>query len=670
MANFINFIPASGQINVPKTTIVGFTILTDGYGGAQIGTLSAFVDGNQVISSGGFVNGYTGKISSSVGKYVVGIYPKAPNFISSASQINVSLQVLDDYNNVDAYNYSFFTSGYGATTPTIPSLDSGVASRICDSSKPEFPPTEQGLVAALDAGTGTEVDLSWLAGAPSNDGNIVYYNVYYSINRNDVFDGKPKFLIDDTSATIGGLNPGDTHYFGVRIAEFNPSLVTTNGLKQVGPNMYRYPETTLDSDISGTSTLIPADTNGFAESGLIILDGELIRYSSLLPTGFVVQTRGYSGTLGTSHSAGESIYIYPGREDSNLNVVLATSTFQKPNYALTWNRIDGYGNDGYRDGYDGYDAVYSGGPGANDVFDGYDGYFRYRQENFDNINTDGTNNDNSGDFKRFDYCGSWRALSPASFMQGQCRNSYFGGVQVDANGNRIKVSDIRTHMLQREELLLESTGEPFVLVRRMWTGIRCFCAMTRREHSHARCPNCHGTGFVQGYVQFFNPRRQDRRILVRVDPTTEDLSIVDRGGLEPAYEPSAWTIAFPQIKDRDFLVRFTSEGIEEWRYEVLNVERVRAFFAQSGAQKFRMKRIPKTDIIYQFPILRNATPQPGAIQTSVSSSTGLNPHSHQIVVPDGANLNTLKIATSVAEGHNHIIYNGVVQNIIGHTHTI
>ncbi|MGW8179268.1 MAG: hypothetical protein ACWGQW_10985, partial [bacterium] len=562
-------------------------------------------------------------------------------------------------------------TGYNAPETTIPTIDAYAGARICDASKPEFPPTEKGLKAALDAGTGTEVNLSWNPAAPSNDNNIVYYNVYYSTNKDSVFDGQPEFLVTDTSAVVGGLCSGDTHYFGVRVSEFNPSLIVTDGLQMVGPNMYRYPSATLAADITASDSVVPVDsTDGFPDSGVIMFDGELIVYSSLLPTGFVVYSRGFAGTLASTHSAGETIVVYRGREDSNLNVILATPTFQKPNYALGWIKTDGYGNDGYRDGYDGCDKVYDGGPGANNRFDGYDGYFRFRQETFDSITTDGTNNDNSGEFKRFDYCGTWRAKSPAQFMQGQCDRSYWGGIQVNADGYRVKVPDVRTHMLQREELLLESSGEPFVLVRRMWTGIRCHCAMTRREHAHSRCETCFGTGFVQGYVQFFNPRRPDRRILVRVDPATDDLSIVDRGGLEPVYEPSAWTIAFPQVKDRDFLIRFTPEGIEEWRYEILNVERVRAFFAQSGAQKFKMKRIPKTDIMYQFPVLRDARPQPGAVLTSVSTGSGLNPHAHQVVLPNTVNIARVKTATLVAEGHNHIIINGVVQNVLGHTHTL
>jgi hypothetical protein len=335
-------------------------------------------------------------------------------------------------------------------------------------------------------------------------------------------------------------------------------------------------------------------------------------------------------------------------------------TFQKPNYALTYALRDGYSPDGYRDGYDGY------------AF--HDGYLMFKQEPIDSLTTDGTNNDASGDFPAFDYCGTWRAKSPSSFMQGQCIGTYFGGAQVrvDDDGYRhlVKVTDVRTHMLQREELLLESTGEPFVLLRRMWTGMRCLCFMQRREHPDARCPICFGTAFVQGYVQFFNPRRSDRRILLRVNPATDDLNLVDRGGLEPMYEPDGWTMPFPQIKDRDILIRFNPEGTEAWRYEVLNVTRNKVMFTQTGAQQVKLKRIPKTDIVYQFPVMRTTSPVPGSITTSANSTPGIITHSHDIILPESSNILTLKVATLEAEGHNHVIYHGQVQSVLNHTHTL
>jgi len=651
MAQFTNFFPTFGQTDIPKTTTVSYTILTDGYDGAQIGTLSTIIDGYQVIENGAFVNGYSGNIFSSTGKYVVGVYPKSPDFLGGAKAISVELEVLDSYGSLDAYSYTFYTAGYGVAEEVVESPP--LTNRACQY-KPFFPSTDLGLVAALDSGIGTEVELTWKQAHPYDEDNVVYYNIRFNTDRSLVLNSDPIFIVSDVEATIAGLCPGDTNYFNLKAVEFDPTLLTTDGMTQGGTNMFFYPESVVDLEVAIDDLLIPGSTDGFPDYGILDIGTELIRYvsKSVIPEGFVISSngRGYG-------------------EDGNTIVVQATPTFTKPNDQVTWVKIDGYGNDGYRDGYDGYDKVYSGGPNAYRLFDGYDGYYRYRQEEFDNITTDGTNNDSLGDFKRFDYCGTYRRLSPASFMQGQCSGSYWGGVQLK-NGNRVRVPDLTTHILQREELLLETTGEPFILLRRMWTGIRCACMMSRREHSDARCSICYGTGFVQGYTQFFNPRRPDRRILVSIDPATDDVQIVDRGGLEPVYEPDGWTLPFPSIKDRDVVIRFNENGTVEYRYEVLNVTRVRNVFSTSGAQKIKFKRFPVTDIIYQFPIVGDTSPAPEGLTTSTNIAPGLPAHSHDIIIPNGADINTIRIATLLSEGHNHTIINGVVMPVLGHTHTI
>jgi len=1081
MATFTKFLPTYGQTDVARTTTVSFTVV-EGATGAQIGTLAATIEGSAAIQAGVFVNGYNGTIFNGTGQYVVGIYPKSPSFLSSAAQIDVHMEVLDAYGSLDAYNYSFFTAGYTASADDDPAPD--VTPRSCDTTTPSFTPTDLGLSAIVDQGNGTEVEVSWKTATPSNPDNIIFYNLYFDTSRLQVFDGYPDFLVADTTAVVGGLRPGDQQFFGVRVSEFNPLNITLTGLTQAGTDMYYYPDDIVSIYFDQYATFVPAvSVAGFPSFGMLVVNDELIRYDSkqVSPAGFNVSSngRGYSVSGADPHQAGAIIRLYWGKEDTNTIIAQASPSFQKPNLALTQVLGDGYGDDGFRDGYDGYATS--------------DGYERLRQEEYDSITTDGTNNDEQGEFPRFDYCGTWRSMSPQNFLQGQCRNSYIGGAQmrVDGSGSRhlVKVPDFQTHMLQREELLLEQTGEPFVLARRMWTGMRCSCVMMRRGHQDARCPicfvpdtlvntrrgfipicniqigeevltddgsyrkvinimerdydgymvnikthttnsilvtpehpfltvcsdhnivqdcgpkcdafikngdgayrhaeprllpsgnwwaritekngnrvslgtfkeksdanlaiktyykinilpqhrldwknavdltasdwlenkwsketydvddivipdectkqtnlgslrngvtkfkvdeeflwivgiylaegsagtrqvnfslhsgetefqnkivnyfynlgfnsnirktsnygvnveihsttlsqwfsklfgkksyhkeipqifmnlpnnkikhiikgiydgdgnkscnevgqtskilalqiieilhrlgkqphlrfqqsktltpignkrrlcyivsweeesfdrinrrngwnlkrelltkikqvsrqfysgkvynlevegrhtyvienivvhNCFGTGFTQGYIQFFNPRRSDRRILVRVDPAVDDVNIVDRGGLEPQYEPGAWTLPFPAVKDRDVLVRFNEDNSEEFRYEILNVTRQRVMFTQSGAQKFTMKRFPKTDLMYQFPVVRDTSPTPGTLTTSTTVAPGLIAHSHQIIVPLGTSLTTLKGATLESEGHNHVIFSGIVQAVLGHTHTI
>ena len=663
MAQFTNLFPIENQTNVTRTSIIRFTVLNDSYG-VNINSLGMNINNDQIILNGGFVNNYRGNFYPSPDKYIVGIFPKSPNFLPYASDIKISLNVLDSYGSLVSTTYHFYTDGYNIPpTPPLPPHSDG--SRACLVHKPKFYPTQTGLSLAKDKGIGTEAELTWKAAEPYDQNDIVLYNVYYSTERGNVFENSPNFLIDGMSATIGGLPPGDSHYFGVRAAEFNPIIFTTAGLRQAGPDMYFYPTEQLGSDMTASDLFVPCDTDGFPNYGILLIGTELIRYTSLQfsPAGFVLPTngRGYEGTMAEAHSVHDEVRLCHGAEDDNEILVTVTPTFQKPNYALTFVKSDGYGDDGYRMGFDGYDA------------DKSDGYFMYHQEKYDSNTTDGYVNDNMGEFKRFDYCGTYRNLPPYSFMKGQCRGSYFGGAQVrmDAQGNRhlVKEANVETHLLQREELLLETTGEPIVLLKRMWTGIRCLCFMSRQEHPDARCPICFGIGFTSGFLQFFNNRRQDRRILVRFDAADDDLNI-DQNGFAPMYEPSGWTLAYPMIKDRDVIVRFNADGTEEFRYEVLKVNRNRTMFTQMGAQKFNLKRIPKTDVIYQFPVLRAVGLLPAEIYTSVNSGPGLVAHSHGVVIPNNYDQAKLKVATLESYGHNHIIINGRVYEVLGHTHSL
>jgi len=445
------------------------------------------------------------------------------------------------------------------------------------------------------------------------------------------------------------------------------------GMRMAGSNLFFYPSgVTLNSSITKISTTIPVTSvSGFPASGVIRIEKEWVYYTGLQvsPPAFITTLlgRGYGTSLSAVHASGVAVKLWNGIEDENTTISQATPAWEKPNFAATWVLTDGYGFDGYRDGYDGYDDYYSHGAGANQNLDGVDGYWRYHQETIDSLNTDLTNNDNSGDFPPMDYCRTYRTKSPAMFWKGQGSGTYFGGLQW-RDGYMIQETNIRNHMLQREELLLETTGEPMVLLRRLWTGIRCICFRHRREHPGARCPICYGTSFQGGYTQFFNTRRSDKRILVRVDPTTEDLNIGDKEGLDPLYEPNSWTLPFPGIRDRDMLIRFNENNTEEFRYEILNVQRNRAFFGASGAQKFQMKRLPKTDIIYQFRAQRDMSKYPFTRATTSSSARGIVSHNHTIVLKPGVSLVNYNGITSQSIGHVHKIINGQVEFILGHTH--
>jgi hypothetical protein len=200
MVLYTRLTPSINQTNVARTTVVNFT-MEDAYG-VDINTLGVSIDGYQAIQNGGFVNNYNGRIYPSTGQYVVGIYPKSPDFIRGAAQIPVHIEVQEGAT-LDAYDYVFYTAGYDPPPPDPPVPPA--PTRACLRGKPFFPPTDLGLVVAVDDGTGTEVTLQWKAAHPHDENNVVFYNIYSSTQREYVFDGYPDFLSADVDATIGGI---------------------------------------------------------------------------------------------------------------------------------------------------------------------------------------------------------------------------------------------------------------------------------------------------------------------------------------------------------------------------------------------------------------------------------------------------------------------------------
>jgi hypothetical protein len=154
-------------------------------------------------------------------------------------------------------------------------------------------------------------------------------------------------------------------------------------------------------------------------------------------------------------------------------------------------------------------------------------------------------------------------------------------------------------LVQQEEMLLQATGEPVMLMRRKWTGELCPCYDKPRQRSHSRCPVCFGTGYVGGYVTFINPRDVNGKILVRFPPNEEDLEAQEHGLWQKNVPTGCWTLPVPIVRDRDIIVRFDpTTGQESWRYEILNVTRNSALFNMFTAQVFTISRLDKTHPVY------------------------------------------------------------------------
>ena len=191
--------------------------------------------------------------------------------------------------------------------------------------------------------------------------------------------------------------------------------------------------------------------------------------------------------------------------------------------------------------------------------------------------------------------------------------------------------------------------------------------------------NCFGTGFVGGYVQFDNGRRSDGRIMVHFDPAADDLPQVEQG-IDLKYAPNAWTMTVPPIQVRDFLIRFNvpllgeTKPIQEFRYEVVGITRNKTVLNLYGAQKMTLRRIQKTDPIYQWRAVYDTAPAPWIIETSlggVPGPGGIPPHFHSITVPGPVlDVRTVNGTTTYVRQHNHPVLAGVVQEVLGHTHKL
>lgn len=508
---------------------------------------------------------------------------------------------------------------------------------------------------------GYTIDVQWFKAISDTVGFDVVYNLYYSSVREDVFTEGVKYVVLDGDAErvhLTGFKPGDVYYFAVRAALHDASLSMLSELPTAPNGLKLYPEGVLLEDITDSSLLIKvSDVDQFPPKGVIQIGVELIAYSSRdLVDGYLIvsdlsdrgifntearlhMTDGYDGY--STHDNPFVLY-YKGFEDGNESVMLEENKFEHPIFARTEE--------------DGYRIVNQVGILTSDL---------------------SSSDAEQQNFPPFDFVGFTRT-DPVDLLSGKCVGSYIGGEffcadGYDGVGRRIRGLSITEINNQRQEVLLSTTGEPIVLVKRLWTGVTCSCVTTTKESPEHRCFFCFGTGIVMGYEQFFNHRRSDGRIMVRFDPSVEDLLPQD-SGLEVDYKPNAWTLSTPIIRDRDFLIRFNPDGTEAYRLEILNVTRNKILLDDFGAQKMVVSRIRKTDPIYQWRVFRNTATMPTDITTTINGNEAIPPHLHTIRINEGivslVQLNTTTGIGSTVAPHSHPIIGGVVQSVLQHDHLI
>jgi hypothetical protein len=356
--------------------------------------------------------------------------------------------------------------------------------------------------------------------------------------------------------------------------------------------------------------------------------------------------RGYANTFRSGHTVGgfdgystwdSSIPLFTIGEDMRWDrIFVCQCRFEYPNYQYT--AIDGY-----------------------------------HQTTKDILSTDLTAADAANVvFPMYDFAGYHRT-DPVQLLNGTCVGSYIGGEQGcidgDGNVNMVRGLSLQDQSTQRQDVLLSVTGRNAVLIRRVQTGITCYCYQPSSEYQDDRCPSCYGTKFVIGYEQYYNPRSSDGRIKVRASATPENLKMRD-AGLESEFPLDLWTLTVPTIKTRDIIVLFDQDDNEEFRYEVSDVTRNNTVLGLNGGQHFKVFRVRKFDPAYQIRIFRNTAMFPSKLATTVGLLAGV-PHTHTILTNEKiTSLTQINQMTSVSNGHAHEIISGIVQPILGHSHVI
>jgi hypothetical protein len=517
-------------------------------------------------------------------------------------------------------------------------------------------PVRAGTDAVASLGDGYTINVKWFQAYPDKPTDKILYHIYFSTVKENVFTEGVKYVSFDGSlqANIIDLVPGQEYFFAVRPVSYDPNVFNPEiELPTAYDNLKFYPHSLLRQDMTDTQLFVPLiDVEGFPNVGVVIVGAELIQYLAVdhFNNNLILTSptqRGINDTHVRSHAINgfdgyyyqnPSVRLFALGEDSRWDrIFVCQSRFEYPNFAMT-------------------------------VLDGY------HQVAKDLLSTDLSAADAANvTFPMYDYSGYHRT-DPVQLLNGTCVGSYIGGEQgcIDGYGNVqiLRGLSLQDQNTQRQDVLLSVTGRPAVLIKRVQTGITCSCYLASSEYPDDRCPLCYGTKFVFGYEQYFNPRRSDGRIMVRPGPTDENTKMYE-AGLESEFPLGLWTLAVPTIKTRDVIVLFDQDDNEEFRYEVTTVTRNNTVIGQEGGQLFKVMRIRKFDPAYQIRIFRNTEMFPSKLNTSIGFTTGIPPHTHEIVINEKiTSLSQINQTTAVSQGHNHPIVNGQIMEVLGHTHNI
>ena len=423
----------------------------------------------------------------------------------------------------------------------------------------------QGIRKVSDMGRGDMFKIEWHQPVSRSYKGDSFSLIYQNESRLEIFDSSPKYIAKSSTkcAEVSGFTPGLTLSFAARALEAFKDTLNLEGMSEAADGVFIIPgDATISEQITQDDNRIAVNsTEGYPSSGILVInDSEVVRDAAKTATEFLLAPngRGLNGTSKGIYVQGDTLKLFLACQDKNTVIIMATPT--------------------YHDGYESGRAI--SGTGL--------------------VVTDYTDSDKKF-FQGFDFCGYHRAL-PQNIFQGKddC-GSYLGG-----EFNKTRGMNLFDRMLNREEVILDQTGEPVILLKRVWDGNTCSCSDSRRQHPKVKsCKICFGTGYSGGYSQYDYKRRNDGRIMVMFGDTVEDLKLGAHTHLEQQYEPACWTLPSPAVKDRDLIVRFDFDDDVEYMYEILDVTKDKLFYRHYTRQRFRLKRLDKTDIAYTFPYSLN-----------------------------------------------------------------
>ena len=427
-----------------------------------------------------------------------------------------------------------------------------------------FPPaTSVGAISidsAQDMGIGDSIKINWKTIVPRYDKSEVFMLTYKSADRLKIFDKQPFSISkhDEKDMIINDLDTGVMVYFANRMLEAYKDTFDFTGMTAISEKSFKIPEEIEVSETFSNSSLIlkVSSVSGYPEKGLLLIgSSEVVKYTSVNSSEnyFTIDDngRGLNNTSKGVFIAGDEVKLFLACQDKNKNIISATPTYTDDNDSgRTFNNI-GFAVPNFED----------------------------TEKKF---------------FQGYDFCGYHHKLPQRTLTGDDDCGTYLGG---EFNGSR--GFDVFDRVNARNEVLLDQVGEPCVLLKRKWDGKTCSCVDLRRVHPRMKtCKKCYGTGYIGGFDQYLNTRREDKRVLIRFGDVTEDLNLSPHQGLNNVYESQCWTLFQPIIKDRDILIRHDYTDDREYVYEVLDSTREKFVYRHFGRQRIRVKRLDKTDIYY------------------------------------------------------------------------